>query len=207
MYITGFLHIIQSRLNFEQIFKIFSYIYYISRKFFPVVADSSHADRKMDRQTWRSWQSIFADIRIIAVFCLSVTIQTVTIPTRHAASSIHNILLQFPHHTALKATNPSANHTLLDRLIRYILCTFLFQYTSCVMLSISSCKHPYINLSTWTDPNQFHYQWSHCKAEHQIRLNNYNIYCYLTVGDNNHCTEHNRKLHVQWHGLLKCDRL
>jgi len=54
----------------------------------------------------------------------------------------------FIQHTALIPTNPPADHTVLDRLTSYILCTFLLQYTSCVMLSISSYEHPYGNPAT-----------------------------------------------------------
>ena len=124
------------------------------------------------------------------------------VQTWHTASSIHNILLQFPQHTALKANNPPADHTLLDRLTSYILCTVLFHNTSCVMLSISSYKLPYGTPSTRLVTNQVHYQWSHCTAEPQLLLANYYIYCYLAVGDNTHCSEHYWKLHVQWHCLL-----
>jgi len=138
---------------------------------------------------------------------LPVALQTVAIPTWHTASSIHNILLQFPHHTALKATKPQTNNTVLDRLTRYILCTFLFQYTSCVMLSISSYKHPNTNSSTQLITNQFNYQWSYRKSEPQLLLTNYDIYYYLTVGDKAHCTEHYQKLHIEWDCLLKCNKL
>jgi len=172
MHITRLLLIIQSRLNFRQIFE-YSYIYILHfTQFRPAVAQLFHADRKTDRHTWQSWQSIFADIRIIDVICLSVAIQTVAIPTRHTASSNHNILLNFPHHTALKATNPSADHILLDRLTSYILCTFLFHDTSCVMLSKSSYKHSYVAPPTRPVTNQFHYQWSPCKFEPQLLLTN-----------------------------------
>ena len=99
-------------------------------------------------------------------FILSVSCNT----DRHTASSIHNILLQWPQLTALKATNPPADHTLLDRLTSIILCNFLFQDMSCVMLSISSYKHPYVTPLTLSVTNQFHYQSSHCKAEPQSLL-------------------------------------
>ena len=138
----------------------------------PVLAQYFHAGRKTDRHTWRSWYSIFAGIRIVHLFSLSVAIQTVVIRKWHTASSIHNILLQFPHHTALKATNPPSDHTVLDRVKSYIFCTFLLQYTSCVMLFITSYEYPYINPGTWSVANQFHYQLPHCKAELQLLLNN-----------------------------------
>jgi len=64
-------------------------------------------------------------IVITDLFSLSVEMQT-----RHTARLLQNILLQFPQHTSLKATNPPANHTVLDKLTSYILCTFLFQDTS-----------------------------------------------------------------------------
>ena len=146
--------------------------------------------RQKDRHTSRSWLSFFADIWIIYLFFLSVAIQTVAIPTWHTVSSLHNILLQFPQHTALKTTKPPADRTLLDRLTRYILCIFLFQYTSCVILSISSYKRPYITPPTRSVNNQFHYQWSTCKAVPHLLLTNYNTYCYKAVGVNAHCTEH-----------------
>jgi hypothetical protein len=85
----------------------------------------------------RSWKSFSADIYIIGVFCLPVALQTAALQTWHTGCSVHNILLQFPHHTTLKATNTPTVHTLLGRLTSYILGTFLFQDTSCVMLYIS----------------------------------------------------------------------
>jgi hypothetical protein len=89
---------------------------------------------------------------------------------RHTASSIQNILLQVPQQAAVKATIQPADRTVLDRLTSYILCTFLFQDTSCVILSISFYKHPYITPLTRSVTNQFHYQSSHCKAEPQSLL-------------------------------------
>ena len=70
------------------------------------------------------------------------------------------------------------------------------------MLSISSYKHPYVTPLTLSVTNQFHYQSSHCKAEPQSLLTNHNIYYYLAVADNAHCSDHYRKLHVQWHCVL-----
>jgi hypothetical protein len=104
-------------------------------------------------------------IVIVDVFCLSVVIQT-----RHTASSIHNILLQFPQQTALKTTNSPAHHTLLDRLTSYILWLFPFQDTSCVMLSTSPYKHPYVTPLTRSVTDQSHYQSSHRTAEPQLLL-------------------------------------
>jgi hypothetical protein len=49
----------------------------------------------------------------------------------------------------------------LHRLTSYILCTFPFQDTSCVMLSIPSYKHPYVTPFTRSGTNQFHYQSPH----------------------------------------------
>jgi len=45
-----------------------------------------------------------------------------------------------------------------------ILMSLLQHDTSCVMLSISSYEHPYVTSPTRSVTNQFHYQWSHCKA-------------------------------------------
>ena len=111
----------------------FIYILYFTN-FRLVVAQFFHVDRKTHNHTWRSWQSIFPDIPIIGVFCLSVAI--------HTWYSVHSNLLQFPLHTALTATKPPGDHTVLDGLTSYILWNFLFQNTSSVMLSISSYKHP-----------------------------------------------------------------
>jgi len=118
--------------------KVFTYILNFT-KFRPVVAQIFHLDRKTDKHTWRSWQSISADIPTIGVVCVSVGTHT-----WHTGCSVRNIPLQFPQHTALKTTNPLADHTVLERLKSYILCTFLFQETSCVMLSSSSYKHPFV---------------------------------------------------------------
>ena len=89
---------------------------------------------------------------------------------RHTASSIQNILLQFPQQEALKATNPSVAHTVLVRLNSYIHCTFPFKDASCDMLSISPYKNPYVTPLTLSVNNQFHYQSSHSKAEPQSLL-------------------------------------
>ena len=121
-----------------QIFFIYIYILHFTT-FRPAVAQFFHADRKTHKHTWRSWQSIFPDIPIIGVFCLSVVTHT-----WHTGCSVHSILLQFPLHTALKATNPPGDHTLSARLKFYILCNFLFQDTSCVLLSISFYKQPFV---------------------------------------------------------------
>ena len=43
----------------------------------------------------------------------------------------------------------------------------------------------------------------HTKADPQSLLTNHNIYYYLAAAHNAHCSEHNRKLHVQWHCLLQ----
>jgi len=98
-------------LNFRQTFEKSSYIYISFKKFRAFVVQGILADRKTDKHTWRSWQSIFADIQIIGVFCLPDATHT-----RHTGCSVHSILLQFPQHTAIKATNPPADETLLDRL-------------------------------------------------------------------------------------------
>jgi len=74
--------------------------------------------------------------------------QTVAIQTWNTASSMHKILLHFRQHTALNATNPPADRILFHRLTSYILFIFLFQHTSCVMLSISSYVHPYVTPPT-----------------------------------------------------------
>jgi len=117
--------------------KVFIYIFHFT-KFRPLISHVFLADRKKDKHTWRSCQSIFAHIRIIGVFCLSVATHT-----RHTGCSVHSILLQFPQHTALKATNPPADRTVVDRLKSDLMFTSLFQNTSCVMLSISSYKYPF----------------------------------------------------------------
>ena len=86
---------------------------------------------------------------------------------RHTASSIHNILLQFLQQEAQKTTKPPADRTVLDRLNSCILCNFPFKDASCVMLSISPYKHPYVTPLTQSVTNQFHYQSSHSIAKPQ----------------------------------------
>ena len=110
-----------------------------------------------DAEQHTDWINCWLVIVIIDLFCLSVTIKVIVIRTWHIRRSFHNILLQFSHHTALNATNPPTDHILLERLKSYILCTFLSDETSCVTLSISSYKHPYVIPLTQPVTNQFHY--------------------------------------------------
>jgi len=106
------------------------------------------AEQRTDLINW--WFVIV----IIDLFCLSVALQVIVIRIWHIRNSLHNILLQFPQHTALEASNPSANHILLDTLTSYILCNFLPHDISCVVLPSVTYKHPYVTPPTRSIPLQ-----------------------------------------------------